>query len=134
MAAALPVISGGFSIAKGFAQAKGLKREAKELELQRRDQDLAGRQQSSIHRQNLNTALNTIEAVRATRNVRDSFGTAVAREENLDNAISNENIAVLNSNLRRDALGRAAASKRRAAPFALAGGLLQGANTIAGSF
>ena len=133
MSALAAPISAGFSLASGFAKAKGLKRQARELELQARDQDLAGRQQSSIHRQNLNTALNTVEALKATRNVRDSFGSAVARNESLENAIENENTDRLNSSLRSDAIRRSAASANRAAPFAALGGAVRGFSTLAGN-
>lgn len=132
MAAAVPIVTAGFSLVSGISKAKSLKTQAKELEYQSKLQNLAGRQTSAQHRQNLNTALNTIEAVRATRNVRDSFGSFARRRTNLENAAENENTAVLSSKLREGSLQRQADSRSSGARFAFAGGLFKAGSSLAG--
>jgi len=117
MSQALPFAQAGLSLASGVFQSKSLNRQARELEHQAKIQNLQGRQTSVLHRERLNGALNTIEALKATRNVRESFGTSARRQKTLSNADRNENTALLSSHLREDSLNRQAASLKKSAKF-----------------
>lgn len=131
MSQAMPIVSAGFSLAKGIFGAKAKKTQAAELEYQAKIEGLRGKQTAANQRQELNTALNTIEAIRATRNVGLSYGSSVARQKSLDNADTTLNSAVLSSNLRADSLRRGAKAQKRAANFSLLNGIYDAGSTLA---
>lgn len=128
---AVPVVG---SIVGGLGQRAALKSEAKSLEYQARAERLRGKQISAQRRAELNEALASIDAIRVGRGLGlDSPGGANLRRVNVRNAETNENAEVLSSKFRETDLKTAAAAKRRAAPFALIGGIANAASSLAGS-
>lgn len=131
MSQALPFAQAGFTLATGAFGAKAKNTQAKELEYQAKIQNLQGRQTSVLHRERLNGALNTIEALKASRNVRESFGASARRQKNLSNADRNENTALLSSHLREDSLNRQAAGLRKSAKFSFLGSIFNAGSGLA---
>ena len=132
-AASIAGISALGSLGQGLFGAKGLKTEAAQLEQQAGQYRLRASQVAHSRREEFGSALATVRSLRADRNViegsRAQFtreGVARRRERN------NENSAVLGEKLRENRLLSTAASKRRAAPFALLQGGLGAARSIGG--
>lgn len=134
MSAALPIASAGFSLVQGISAAKAAKTQAAEMEYQAKIQRLQGKQTAHTQREQLNTALSTIQAIKATRDVGMSFGETAKRQKTLDNADTNLNTATLSSNLRADSLTRGASANRTAANFSLLSGAFNAGTTVFNKF
>ncbi|NOX95820.1 MAG: hypothetical protein GXP04_12225 [Alphaproteobacteria bacterium] len=125
-------ISAGASLASSFGQRAALKSEAKSLEFQARGEKLRGKQISVVRRDQLNQALATIDTIRVGRGLSlDSPGGVNIRRVNRRNSQTNENAEVLSSKFRETDIKTRAASKRRAAPFALISGFASTGASIA---
>lgn len=127
----VPVVGG---LVQGLGQKAALKSEAKSLEYQARAEKLRGKQISAVRRQELNETLATIDSIRVSRGLSiDSPGGANIRRQNRVVSQTNENAEVLSSKFRETDIKTQAAAKRRAAPFALLGGVMNAAGSLSQS-
>ncbi len=125
-------INAGSSIAAGFGRARALRTEAAQLDRARRDERISAKQRADIQRTNLTEALATIDSIRASRGLSaDSAGGLNIRRVARERSRTNENAEQLSSRNRQETLKTQAALKRRAAPFAILGGAVQGATSLA---
>lgn len=123
---AVPIVG---SLAQGLGQRAALKSQAKHLEYQANAERIRGKQISEVRRQELSEALATIDTMRVGRGLSMDSPTAVAlRRRTTQNSRNNENAEVLSSKFRETDLKTQAAAKRRAAPFALIGGITNAAS------
>lgn len=132
MSQALQLPSVGFSLASGLEQSRGLKTQARSLEDAARIERLRGKQISAARREELVTSLSALDAFRAGSGLSvDSPSALAARDRVLSDAFEAENADLLGSNLREQSLLQQAASRRRAAPFAVLGGVTQALSGLA---
>lgn len=133
MSQALAVVSAGASIAGGIGERAALKTQARHLEFQAKAERLRGKQISAARREGLNETLAAIDSIRQSRGLdAEGLGSLAIRRKQRENSQANENAEVLSSNLREVDLRAEAAAKRRAAPFALLGGVASAAGTLLG--
>lgn len=134
MSMALAGFSAATSIVGGFAQSAAMKSEAKSLEFQAKAEKLRGKQISAARRAELNETLSAIDTLRVDRGLAlDSVGGMNIRRANRKRSRTNENAEVLTSKFRETDLKTKAASRRRAAPFAILAGFGQAASTVGGA-
>lgn len=135
MSQAISFLAAPLSLASGLGQARALRTEAAQLERVRADEALKGKQISAIRREQVNEALATIDAIRASRGLSiDGPGGVNIRRVNRDRARENENAEVLSSKNRQETLKTQAALKRRAAPFAILSGVGGAVSSLATGF
>lgn len=135
MSQLFPIAGAAGSIIGGLGQRAALKTEARHLEFQAKAERLRGKQISAARRDDLNETLAAIDSIRTSRGLEaDSIGSLAIRREQRQNARTNENAEVLSSKFRETDLKASAASRRRAAPFAVLSGVANAGSIIASAF
>jgi len=127
MGAVADVAAGGFSILSGLQRKEDMKGQAMAAEYNAQIERIRGIQGAADVRADLNetiAAINTLQAARGGD--MDSASARLIRKSRRDTASENENSVRLGSKLKELDLNEQASGLRRGAPWASAGGFIQG--------
>ena len=127
MGAAADFASGTFSILSGLQQKEEMKAQAMAAEYNAGIERIRGLQGQAQVRQDLNETIAAINTLQAARGVDiDSASARMVRDRRREKSYENENNVVLGSKLSELDLNEQARGLRRGAPWAAAGGFIQG--------
>ena len=132
MGAVADAASGVFSIMSGLQQKEEMKAQAMAAEYNAQIERIRGIQGAADVREDLNetiAAINTLQAARGGD--MDSASARLIRKSRRDKSSENENSAKLGSKLKELDLNEQASGLRRGAPWAAAGGFVQGLSDFA---
>jgi hypothetical protein len=128
---ALGVVGGAMSIAQGASQAGAYKSQAAQYQQQARMVALQAKTDEANRLTQLNQAIGTNRALAASGNIGVDSPTMQALEDaNRDIATRGISYTAASATAQEQRLGGAAASATAAAPWAIMGGLMQGASSI----
>lgn len=134
-AIALPIIAAGASLASGFGQAASMRSQAKMAEAQAKGYRLQGDQQAAARSVQLNDTLSAINAIRAQRNLSDaSPGALLIRNKRIRENFDAGNAERLSAYQAESSAKGQARQLKRAAPFAILGGIGSASASLAAGF
>ncbi|MBI1359873.1 MAG: hypothetical protein GC155_06255 [Alphaproteobacteria bacterium] len=129
----LAAVSAVASLVSGAKQSQALKEQSLQAEYNARNLELQGQQVSAQRRAELNQSLSTIDAIRAGRNVASGSPTELAVKSDFrQRSRDAENQDVLAYRVGAFGTRYKGDQARRAAPFAIVGGIGQAAGSLAG--